>query len=117
MSQHFLLTSLLLISQLTTDGHASRVVSHVIKDNDLRQYCNFDLYGYHYDLCPLIDKTLLVKGAGTSPAESEDQGEGSSSGGRFYEVALGGLSQWSQANVLSKSTVSLLFRKHSMSLT
>ncbi|KAF8908136.1 hypothetical protein CPB84DRAFT_205942 [Gymnopilus junonius] len=103
MSHHLLFTSLLLISYLTTNGRASRVVSHIIKDNDLRQYCNFELHDYHYNLCPLIDKTMLVEGVGTGLADSDDRGE-ISRRGRFYEVVLGGSSQWSQADVLSRST-------------
>lgn len=91
MSRSQFLAYFLLGSLLTTRGRADRIVVKTIKDNDLRQDCAFELDGYGYNLCPLVDKRSLVEVDGARKSYDEDKGEGSSSGGRFYEVALGGL--------------------------
>ncbi|KAF4610282.1 hypothetical protein D9613_010490 [Agrocybe pediades] len=54
--------------------------------------CELEVNGYGYDLCPLMGKVNLIEGRGLIANEDVIRGEGPSSGRRFYEVALGGLS-------------------------
>lgn len=95
MSRSQFFTYFLLGSLLTACGRADRIVTHIIKDNDLRHNCAFELNGHGYNLCPLAEERVVVEGSGVAKSYDEDKGEGSSSEGRFYEVTLGGLDAYS----------------------
>lgn len=82
-----LLTPLLLVSRFVSFGHA-RTITHLIKDNDLRNGCAFNLDGTIYDLCPLFRSARIVKGLGTIVDEENDQRERSSSSQHLYEVSV-----------------------------
>ncbi|KAF8960608.1 hypothetical protein BDZ97DRAFT_1760559 [Flammula alnicola] len=90
MPHSLMFSFFLLFSQLTSHGHA-KILTQTISDNDFRRHCALELGGYGYDLCPLVESTPFIDGTGMILAENDDQGEGSSSSRRFYQIALGGV--------------------------
>jgi len=97
MSGSFLFTFFLVISHWTTCGHALRTAIKTIAVNDLRRHCNFGLKDLNYDLCPLMGRTVTVEDI----EYVNNNREGSSSGRRFYDITLGGLTSERTARSLS----------------
>jgi len=59
--------------------------------NDLRQRCTVGLDDLYYDLCPLMRRPVTTEDPSYTASADGDRGEGSSSGRRFYDITLGGL--------------------------
>lgn len=53
--------------------------------------CTVGLDDLGYDLCPLMGRTVTIEDTSYTVDADRDRGEGSSSGRRFYDVTLGGL--------------------------
>jgi len=102
MPQSFLVAaatgSLLLISRLsTTLVRAALDTDFGYEYFDLQHnYCQLEVGGYGYNLCPLMHRVKLVEGRGfrfiadDENTSTEEEAETLESGRRFYEVVLGG---------------------------
>ncbi|KJA22568.1 hypothetical protein HYPSUDRAFT_40959 [Hypholoma sublateritium FD-334 SS-4] len=80
-------TALLLLSRLTAEAHA-KTSKHSIAANGFTESCGFNLGGFVYNLCPLIDARVSAPDIGRAMFGDDLEG-GPSSGRRVFSLDIG----------------------------
>ena len=89
ISRSLLFTALLLLSRLAAEAHA-KTSKHSIATDSFAQSCAFNLAGYVYNLCPLIDARVSAPDIGIDITSEDDREGGPSSGRRVFSLDIGG---------------------------
>ncbi len=84
-----LFTGLLLLSRLTDEALA-KTSKHSIATDSFAQSCAFNLAGYVYNLCPLIDARVAAPDISIDMISEDDREGGPSFGRRVFSLDIGG---------------------------